>query len=29
MAHCLRQTVIALRLGDLVGLSDDDREATY
>jgi HD-GYP domain-containing protein (c-di-GMP phosphodiesterase class II) len=29
MAHCLRQTVIALRLGDLVGISDDDREATY
>ena len=29
MAHCMRQTVIALRLADLVGASDDDREATY
>jgi hypothetical protein len=29
MEHCLRQTVIALRLGELVGADDDDREATY
>ncbi len=29
MAHCMRQTVIALRLADLVGASDRDLEATY
>ncbi len=29
MEHCMRQTVIALRLADLVGASDHDREATY
>ena len=29
MEHCLRQTVIALRLAELVGADDDDREATY
>jgi hypothetical protein len=29
MEHCMRQTVIALRLADLVGASDRDREATY
>lgn len=29
MEHCLRQTVIALRLADLVDADDDDREATY
>ena len=29
MAHCMRQTVIALRLADLVGASDEDRRATY
>jgi HD-GYP domain-containing protein (c-di-GMP phosphodiesterase class II) len=29
MDHCLRQTVIALRLADLVGADADEREATY
>ncbi len=29
MEHCMRQTVIALRLADLAGASDRDREATY
>jgi HD-GYP domain-containing protein (c-di-GMP phosphodiesterase class II) len=29
MEHCTRQTVIALRLADLVGASPADREATY
>jgi HD-GYP domain-containing protein (c-di-GMP phosphodiesterase class II) len=29
MAHCMRQTVIALRLADLIGASEPDREATY
>jgi HD-GYP domain-containing protein (c-di-GMP phosphodiesterase class II) len=29
MEHCMRQTVIALRLADLVGANDRDREATY
>jgi HD-GYP domain-containing protein (c-di-GMP phosphodiesterase class II) len=29
MQHCMRQTVIALRLADLVGANDRDREATY
>ena len=29
MAHCMRQTVIALRLADGLGLDDRDREATY
>ena len=29
MAHCMRQTVIALRLADLLGASQRDREATY
>jgi HD-GYP domain-containing protein (c-di-GMP phosphodiesterase class II) len=29
MAHCMRQTVIALRLADLVGVSDSELEATY
>jgi HD-GYP domain-containing protein (c-di-GMP phosphodiesterase class II) len=29
MEHCLRQTAIALRLADLVGAPDDQREATY
>jgi HD-GYP domain-containing protein (c-di-GMP phosphodiesterase class II) len=29
MAHCMRQTVIALRLADLAGASAEDREATY
>ena len=29
MAHCMRQTVIALRLADLVGASEQEREATY
>jgi hypothetical protein len=28
MEHCLRQTVIALRLADLVHADADDREAT-
>ena len=29
MAHCMRQTVIALRLGELTGASDRELEATY
>jgi hypothetical protein len=29
MAHCMRQTVIAMRLADLAGASDAEREATY
>jgi hypothetical protein len=29
MEHCLRQTVIALRLAELVRADEDDREATY
>src|ERR1700754_404743 len=29
MEHCMRQTVIALRLADLVGASASEREATY
>ncbi len=29
MEHCMRQTVIAVRLADLVGAGDRDREATY
>jgi len=29
MEHCLRQTVIGLRLADLVGASESDRAATY
>ena len=29
MEHCLRQTVIALRIADLVGADQADREATY
>ena len=29
MAHCMRQTVIALRLADLVGVNDSELEATY
>ena len=29
MEHCMRQTVIALRMADLVGADDRDREATY
>jgi HD-GYP domain-containing protein (c-di-GMP phosphodiesterase class II) len=29
MDHCLRQTVIALRMADLVGADQDEREATY
>jgi HD-GYP domain-containing protein (c-di-GMP phosphodiesterase class II) len=29
MAHCMRQTVIALRLADLAGASPVEREATY
>jgi histidine ammonia-lyase len=29
MAHCMRQTVIALRLAELVGASPTEREATY
>jgi hypothetical protein len=29
MSHCMRKTVISLRLADLIGVSDDDREATY
>jgi hypothetical protein len=29
MAHCMRQTVVALRLSDLLGASDPEREATY
>ena len=29
MAHCMRQTMIALRLADLVGVTQAEREATY
>ncbi|MDP9317465.1 MAG: HD domain-containing protein, partial [Actinomycetota bacterium] len=29
MAHCMRQTVIALRLADAVGATDHEREATF
>ena len=29
MAHCMRQTVAALRLADLAGASDRELEATY
>jgi HD-GYP domain-containing protein (c-di-GMP phosphodiesterase class II) len=29
MQHCLRQTVIALRLADLLGIDDEQRAATY
>ncbi len=29
MAHCMRQTVIALRLADLAGATDRELEATY
>jgi hypothetical protein len=29
MVHCMRQTVIALRLGELAGASDSELEATY
>ena len=29
MEHCMRQTVIALRLADLVGADAAEREATY
>src|SRR4249919_3870078 len=29
MEHCMRQTVIALRLADLMEATDADREATY
>lgn len=29
MEHCIRQTAIALRLADLLGLGEDDRIATY
>jgi HD-GYP domain-containing protein (c-di-GMP phosphodiesterase class II) len=29
LEHCLRQTVIALRLADLVGVDEAEREATY
>ena len=29
MEHCLRQTVIALRLADLAGATERDREATF
>src|ERR1700735_1964693 len=29
MAHCMRQRVIALRLGELAGASDRELEATY
>src|SRR3954469_24897929 len=29
MAHCMRQTVIALRLADLTAATDPEREATY
>ena len=29
MAHCMRQTVIALRLAELLGASDRELEATY
>lgn len=29
MAHCMRQTVIALRLAELAAASEVEREATY
>src|SRR5262245_17744229 len=29
MEHCLRQSVIALRMADRLGLEDDERVATY
>ena len=29
MEHCLRQTVIALRIGDRIGIGERDRAATY
>src|SRR6266571_9373176 len=29
MAHCMRQTVISLRLGGLAGATDSELEATY
>src|SRR5882757_8997536 len=29
MEHCMRRTVIALRLADLTGATDDEREATF
>jgi HD-GYP domain-containing protein (c-di-GMP phosphodiesterase class II) len=29
MRHCMRQTVIALRMADLIGVSDQEREATF
>src|SRR6476661_10702392 len=29
MSHCMRKTVIALRLADLIDVTDRDREATY
>jgi hypothetical protein len=29
MEHCMRQTVIAMRVADLVAAGDHDREATY
>lgn len=29
MEHCMRQTVIAMRLAALVGATDREREATY
>ena len=29
LSHCIRQTVIALRLAELHGASDAEREATY
>ena len=29
LEHCMRQTVIALRLADLVGADESEREATY
>src|SRR4051794_22921316 len=29
MAHCMRQTVIGLRLADLVGATQREREAAY
>src|SRR4249920_3023 len=29
MEHCMRQTVIALRLAELMDATDSDREATY
>src|SRR3954468_22944529 len=29
LAHCMRQTVIGLRLAELAGATDEEREATY